>query len=262
MMNRGILVAGATLVAANALILGGVMRNRAGNPDAVLRLSERELESWGGVPEGAEPLLNLRLRWQTAPDSAGTPWFDRAKLESLGVRDLPAVEDTTRIHGWMRPSRQGYVVLELAGPAWLRWSVAEQAHRDSLQAARPLAAQEHHAGDRPWMEGEGASASRLMAVDFGLDPLALRQQYPERSRYVILPATYRADVTPAVRDSTGTFTAPARVEGTINQLLPGTVHVPRPLRDSLLTLGVTHRDSTTHFEVTLKVGKRWEVWVE
>jgi len=262
MMNRGVLAAAATLVVANALILGGVVRNRAGNPDAVIRLGERELESWGGAAEGAEPLLNLRLRWQTASGPAGVPWFDQAKLEALGERHLPSPDDTTRTFGWMRPTRAGYVVLELAGPAWQRYAVAEQARRDSMQAARPPAAQEHHAGDRPWMEGDGAGMSRLMAVDFGLDPLALRQQYPERSQYLILPATYRADVTPAVRDSAGGVTAPARIEGTISQLLPGTVHVPRPLRDSLLTLGVTHRDSTTRFEVTLKVGKKWEAWVE
>jgi len=101
-----------------------------------------------------------------------------------------------------------------------------------------------------------------MAVDFGLDPHALRQQYPERSRYLILPATCRADVTPAVRDSTGSVITPARVDGTIDQLLPGTVHVPRPLRDSLLGLGAARNDPTTRFEVTLKVGKQWEAWVE
>lgn len=262
MTNRGALVAGATLLVANALILGGVMRNRAGNPDAVVRLSERELESWGGASEGAEPLLNLRLRWQTAPGPDGAPWFDRARLEALGVHNLPSPDDTTHTYGWMRPTRPGYVVLELAGPAWNRWSVAQQRRLDSMQAARPPAAQQYHADAPPWLAQEGAGASRLMAVDFGVDPLALRQQYPERSQYLILPATYRADVTPAVRDSTGAFTTPARVEGTIDQLLPGTVHVPRPLRDSLLALGAANRDSTRHFEVTLRVGKKWEAWVE
>jgi hypothetical protein len=262
MTNRGVLVAGATLLAANVLILGGVMRNHAGNPDAVVRLTQRELQSWGNQSEGAEKILNLRLSWQMAPGPDGAPWFDRARLEALGRRDLPPVDDTTRAYRWMQPTRTGYVVLELAGPAWERWSVAQQNRRDSMQAARPPAAQEHHAADRPWLEAEGAGASRLMAVDFGLDPLALRRQYPERSRYLILPATYRAGITPALRDSSGTVTAPARVEGEVTQLLPGTVHVPRPLRDSLLALGAAKHDSTTRFEVTLKVGTKWEAWVE
>jgi len=262
MMNRGLLGAGAALVIANAVILGHVRLNRAGNPDAVVRLSNRELHAWGGQSEGAEQILNLRLSWQMAPGPDGAPWFDRARLEALGERDLPDPADTTRTYGWMRPTRPGYVVLELAGPAWEQWSVAEQARRDSMQAGRPPEAREHHAGDRPWLETQGASASRLMAVDFGLDPLALRNRYPERSQYLILPATYRADVTPAGRDSSGAITEPARVGGQVSQLLPGTVHVPRPLRDSLLALGAAANDSTTHFEVTLKVGKQWEVWAE
>jgi len=261
MMNRGILVAGATLVVANALILGSVMRNRAGNPDAVIRLSERELQSWGNQSDGAEEILNLRLSWQMAPGPDGEPWFDRARLEALGAHHLPSPDDTTHTYGWMRPNRPGYVVLELAGPAWQRWRAERKAAADSSEAMRvggPAPLPEH---GKPMLMVD-TTGTRLMAVDFGLDPLALRQQYPERSQYLILPATYRADVTPAVRDSAGTFTAPVRVEGTIDQLLPGTVHVPRPLRDSLLALGVPGKDSTTHFEVTLKVGKKWEAWVE
>ena len=261
MTNRGLLAAAATLVVANAAILGGAMRNRAGNPDAVVRLGERELQSWGNQSEGAEEFLNLRLSWQMAPGPDGEPWFNRARLEALGARDLPAPDDTTRTRGWMEPTRPGFVVLELAGPAWERWQTAQQAADDSTEAMRtaPMAGLPEDA--KPMLM-RSTSTTRLMAVDFGLDPLVLRDRYPERSQYLILPATYRADITPAVRDSAGSVTAPARVEGTIDQLLPGTVHVPRPLRDSLLALGVARKDSTVHFEITLKVGKKWEAWVE
>lgn len=260
MTNRGLLAAAAVLLVANAAILGGAMRNRAGNPDAVVRLSERELQSWGNQSEGAEEFVNLRLSWQMAPGPDGKTWFNRARLEALGARDLPAADDTTRTRGWMEPTRPGFVVLELAGPAWERWTAADQAARDAAAAkAKPDSddsAPMHQPSDHV------ITNSRLMAIDFGLDAPALRDRYPERSQYLILPATYRADITPAVRDSAGRVTAPARVDGIIDRLLPGTVHVPRPLRDSLLTLGVARRDSTTHFDVTLKVGKKWEVWVE
>lgn len=263
MTNRGLLAAAAVLLAGNALILGGVMRNRAGNPDAVVRLSERELQAWGATTEGAEEILNLRLQWNTAlgPDGGDT-WFDRARLEALGVTDLPADGDSAPVERRWTGTRPAFVVLELAGPAWERWDSAEQARADSAQAARPPAAQEHHAADQPWREAEGARASRLLAVDIGRDPQALREQYPDRSRYLILPATYRVDRVTEVRDSLGRPSFPATTVGRITQLLPGTVHVPRPLRDSLLALGAVARDSTTRFEVTLKVGKRWEAWVE
>ncbi len=96
MTNRGLLAAAAVLLVANAAILGGAMRNRAGNPDAVVRLSERELQSWGNQSEGAEEFVNLRLSWQMAPGPDGKTWFNRARLEALGARDLPAADDTTR----------------------------------------------------------------------------------------------------------------------------------------------------------------------
>jgi hypothetical protein len=263
MMNRGLLAAGAVLLVGNALVLGGVRRNRAGNPDAVVRLSQRELEPWGASNDGSEVMLHFRLRWNMAPGPGGDgDWFDRARLEMLGVPNLPASDDTAAVSRWTRDTRSAYAVLELAGPAWERYAQAQQARADSLQANRPPLAQQRHAADRPWLEAEGARTSRLMAVDIGNDPAALRRQYPERSQYLILPVTYEAQVVPTVRDSLGGVTEPARLEGHITQLLPGTVHVPRPLRDSLLALGAAARDSTAHFEVTYKVGKRWEGWVE
>jgi hypothetical protein len=57
-------------------------------------------------------------------------------------------------------------------------------------------------------------------------------------------------------------TAPPRVTGRIGDLLPGTLVVPEPLRDSLMALGAGRPDSTTHYEFTVKVGTRWEAWVE
>ena len=45
MINRGVLAAGALVVLANGAILANVARNRGGNPDAVVRLSEREAQA-------------------------------------------------------------------------------------------------------------------------------------------------------------------------------------------------------------------------
>ena len=259
MINRGLLTAGAVLVVANLFVLGGVSRNRAGNPDAVVRLSDRELETWGSTNKGAEAILNLRLRWNMAPGpDAGATWFDRARLQALGVTRLPEPNDSAAAEHWTRDTRMGYAVLELAGPAWQRWA-ASQADSGEGDGRLPMPAPESKGPDRTVRV---AGSSRLTAVDIGNDPRALRQRYPERSQYLILPITYQAVVMPAVRDSLGTVTEPARIEGRITQLLPGTVHVPRPLRDSLLGLGAARTDSTRHFEVTYKVGKNWEGWVE
>jgi len=270
MTTRGVLAAGALLLLANGVILVNVARNRAGNPDAVVRLSEREARTYVTQEKGTEPLLEFRIAWKTAagPDGQVT-WFDRARLEALGVSDLPPAGDSSWSGRWRPVDRKGYVVLELAGPAWERWEAAEQAardsaraHRDTMQMAPMPATGEGHVHGAAPRKGADWSSTRLMAVDIGRDPMALRQQYPDRSRYLILPASYRAVFTGPVADSTGAVVTPARIEGQIMDLLPGTLHVPRPLRDSFLGLGAAAPDSMTHYEFTMKVGRRWEAWVE
>ena len=267
MNSRGVLAAGAVLLLANGVILVNVARNHAGNPDAVVRLTEREARTYVTAEKGTEPLLELRLNWETATGADGAPtWFDRARLEALGVPDLPAAGDSIGTSRWRPTNRLGYAVLELGGPAWERWAAADQArrdsagHRDSAAPVPDMKGMHDHGGGS---SARGAWApTRLFAVDIGPDPMALRQQYPDRSRYLILPATYRAEFTGPTMDSTGAITVPSRLEGRITQLLPGTLHVPRPLRDSLLGLGAAAPDSATQYEFTMKVGKRWEGWVE
>jgi len=268
MTNRGVLVAVATVVAANGFILGHVVRNRAGNPDAVVRLTERELHSYVPADDQVAPLLEFRIQWTMAPGpDDSTSWFDRGRLEALGATDLPDAGDTTWSRKYPMSVHRGYVVLELAGPAWEQYRARAQARRDSIRAAdaadsvAPLPAGGHDHGAMTRAEA-GVGESRLMAVDIGPDPAALRARYPDRSMYLILPATWRADITPAQRDTAGVITHPTTVTGRISDLEPGTVHVPRPLRDSLLTLGAAKSDSSTRFTVTYKVGKKWEGWVE
>ena len=266
MINRGLLAAGALVVLANGAILANVARNRAGNPDAVVRLSEREAQAYLPPDEQAELMLILRLRWQMALGPAGEDsWFTRERLEALDFPGLPAVGDTAYPGRYVGLKRMGYVVLEVAGPEWERWEAVQRARTDSVVAASRLAPApepEGHQHGAAAPQRPGGIGSRLMAVDIGRDPLALRAQYPERGRYLILPATYGVDFTPAVRDSAGTVTAPPKVAGRIWDLLPGTLVVPEPFRDSLMALGAGRPDSATHYEFTVKVGKRWEGWVE
>ena len=266
MINRNLLAAGALVVLVNGAILANVARNRAGNPDAVVRLSEREAQTYLPPDEQAEVMLILRLRWQTARGPAGEDsWFTRERLEALGFPGLPAEGDTGYPGRFVELKRKAYVVLEVAGPEWERWEAVQRARIDSVVAASrvaPVAEPEGHQHGDPIPPRPDGMGSRLMAVDIGRDPLALRAQYPERGRYLILPATYGFDFTPATRDSAGTVTAPSRITGRIGDLLPGTLVVPEPLRDSLMALGAGRPDSATHYEFTVKVGRRWEAWAE
>ena len=157
------------------------MRNRAGNPDAVVRLSERELETWGPPTRARSRCSISGSAGKRRPAPRGAPGSTAPGSRPLASRP-PRTDDTAAAEH--RPgTRLGYAVLELAGRAW--------------SAGRRRIGE----GDVGCPSGAGVEGAertvrrgspRLMAVDIGRDPQALRQQYPERSQYLILPATYRA----------------------------------------------------------------------
>jgi hypothetical protein len=257
--NRGLFIAGTILALANAAILVNVSRNRARTPDAELRITEREAQSWNYPPEGEEGMLTLRLRWETAPGENGQPaWFDRTKLLSLGFEDVPLDGDTTGAPQFPTQVRPAYAVFELDGPAWTRWITQSEARLDSIRAANPPDTV-NKGLDRLF---ERKTHTRLFVVDAGLDPAALRARYPDRSMYLILPATVSASFHAGLRERADKPRAPGHASGQVSQLLPGTLHVPRPLRDSLLALGASPPDTATHYTVTVKVGRKYVAWVE
>jgi len=110
-MNLRAFVLPAVLVAlADAWLLIGVARNRAGEPDAVVELTERELSL---VRLGEENSgVALDMEWQgprRRPVEAGRDWFDEAKLRELGL-------DLGRRSRKPLP-KEAYVVFEHKAPA-------------------------------------------------------------------------------------------------------------------------------------------------
>src|SRR6185295_6027363 len=130
------LLAGIGLIlVTNTVALLGVAYNRKGEPDSVLRLSQRELQSpyqWQGNHENSG--VALALRWRVLADdshdptgivisyagSGGSPkWLDQAKLSALGF-DVRQREDTARNHARYDKvlAKDVLLVLELDGPAY------------------------------------------------------------------------------------------------------------------------------------------------
>ena len=118
---RGFLLPAALVVAADAWLLVGVARNRAGEPDAELKLTERELHL---VRLGEENTgVALRLEWEgpkMRPLEAAPGWFDEAKLRELGF------DPGRRVRRFL--PKEAYVAFECAGGAGLR---AVDAGRDA-----------------------------------------------------------------------------------------------------------------------------------
>ena len=106
------------------------------------------------------------------------------------------------------------------------------------------------------LESERQRVSRLFAVDAGLDPAALREKYPDRSHYAIVPglvrlASYRR----------GMDDVPV---GYVENLSVASVNVPARYRAPFASAykdTEEARPGAGNFEVTVAFGRRLEPWV-
>lgn len=239
------LAAGLSLVlATNAAVLGGVIYNRGGEPDAVLQLTERELQvSQGWVAQSEDSGLALRMSWRVGNDTIGRhgpriEWLNEGKLLELGfdVSRPPGRRNATWRYDWQVP-REVLLVLEYDG----------QAYRKALAYAEELVAQatdkgRHFAQMR--LNREQNELSRLFVIDAGLDQATLRMKYPDRSRYAIA----RGKI--SVLSSPG---AAGEITGYISDLSVDSLNVPVELRD---VFGRGKR-----YVVTVIFGRRLEPWL-
>ena len=293
--HRTALVLGLALLAlVNVVALAGVYWNR-GAEDSRLRLGEREL----GLPysyqveDGEDPGVSLRLNWRSEVDCSvdwpcgnfdygDTAWLDAAKLATLGFDVRPMPEPVGEQRDPRAQERQAYVVLEFAGPAYVRYLQQREAN---LRAAQAVAAHAGRPGD-PVAEaarearGEAGAVeasiqaarngvveaaeqlrqaaredSRLFAIDAGLDREALRRRYPDRQRHAIVEALLGY----SPRWEKGDF----RARGRVNSLLVEAINLPRPMAKQLGLARGSYADpqSLVHFEGTIAFGRRLEPWV-
>jgi len=277
---RLLAAAAALVVVVNAVVLAGVAWNRTGEPDARLTLTERELrlerderrEENSGV---SLVLVTNDLRtaldepWRHPGEAwrhPGEAWLDARTLAALGfdVRPLPEDDgdEPARRYG-RQPERRGYVVLQLGGSAWAAWEAraAGTVAAVEREVAAGKATADQLARQREWLARERRTASRLFPVAAGPDAAALRQAWPDRASFLVLPAAfgvsyaYRERARPAER---------YQVEGAF-RLLTGELQVPRRLQGALPRQALRHVDDREHaprFEVILATGRRLEPWIE
>jgi hypothetical protein len=284
MTRRGLLVALAVVVAVNLGVLVGVVRNRSGEPESTLLLDERELVL---VRRPADD-STIRLRWaiqreagpgETAP-SFLPAWIDQHELEAIGfdcsVR--PGDGGAETFYRSVLP-RKAIVVVEFAGPSWrehvARWQERSRAELERLRASHALEGDEDARYERA-IETAPDRVSRLLPVDVGLDPEALRAHYPDRSRYLFLQAIVRLSRDPGAGGS------PPSLVGRIVEWLPMELTVPRAGRAPLSGLSptqvkgmpgpaqprfpdrftVARIDHEPRYRVRVEVGRLLQPWIE
>lgn len=277
--QRQALIAGlALIVFTNAVTLGLVAWNRSGEPEAVLRLAERELErpwDWRGRHRESSG-LTLTLRWRVAPiqttDAESTiiddeveawayggtaHWLDDAKLTELGIAP-PSDERRYRSR-----SHDALLVLEHDGDAYRRslerarqHLARETALRNANSGQREFADRVERANKRVVEQSE--EASRLFVVDAGRDAAALRAKYPDRQRYAIVAGHIR----PGWHGPRQKRQRVAYIE----RIDAAAINVPHALRDAIPPDAGRHRgrperDASNRFVAEIAFGRRLEPWL-
>ena len=257
----------------NAVALGGVWWNRAAAPESSLTLSERELGlPWRALRNRENNGLALNLNWRVGDREAGEfisgytvnggmpEWLDGTRMQALGFTLGDTDTDLGRRRYTRQSPRQAVFVLELDGPAAQR--ALDQAREN---AARHAAAAAANAGSKEFagrakraqdaLTQEENISSRLFVIDAGLDAGALRQKYPDRSRFMLLRGTVR----PAIRDR---GPGQPQMTGYIARVGSGPIHVPHALRGPLESLRARGEPGGgERFSATLSVGQRLEPWI-
>ncbi len=261
MKHASLLAAAAVVLLANAMALIHAARNRSGEAEADITLTDREL-NYQRDPDNSG--VGLRLRWvdpgaldytNTPEDAAARAWLGRSKLQELGFDCSVAPEGPKAASFYARQiPRTGFVALEYDGAAWQSWL-----------ESRPKAVQiwVRSPGQKSALDYEQRFASRLAAFDAAATAAALRGRHADRARVLIVPAVIRISLLPARPAAEGRSARPARLVGYIQQI-PSLIHVSRPFSEGFRALRQTSRNKTREepvYRVRLRYGSLLEPWV-
>ena len=156
-MNRPVLIAAGVVLLSNAWVLVHAARNRMGEPEAAVEMTERELVL-NSARDGRSHRY-VTLNWN---HGAGAP-IDEAKMAELGFDTGPAGRRAV----YRQPPRPAWFAIEVDGPAW----------KKGLPA-----------GEK-W-----EVTPRTALIDAGRDPESLRARNPDRTRVLILRGMVRAQL--------------------------------------------------------------------
>lgn len=262
-MKRTLIYGGLLILLSNVAILAGVAWNRSGDPDSRVYLSQRELHPrYDWQQENSGIALNLIWRKDDFRASGLPQPTDRSaeQMQAMGF-NVPASLTNEQVRQYLRQSPKPLLlVMELNGPPYRR--SLERAHQawqkaQRIQSANP---QEQHLKEEAsyrkiqW-EYEATRASRLFFIDAGTSLSTLRQRYPDRERFLILPGYVR----PTANKSK---TEGWRLGGNVSGLLSSSINVPYRWRKVLHPVLPKEARTEAKFEVDVVFGQRLQPWIE
>lgn len=265
------------LITTNVIVLAGVAANRSGKPEALIELTERELQLPYYNTKEENSGLSLRLDWRTLDEESDTSsyygyysrsrypeWFTADKLMELGF-DLDAFKKmSNKMEKYKEPiPKQVFIVLELDGEPYQR---AVKRAEAALTKIKERSAS--HPDDRELKEklknaekrlvDENTSSPRLFAVDAGLYPEKLRAKYPDRGKYIITRGLVEASRTH--------FNKKEKINGYISELSVDNIHVPlehRKIIDAVLehSKPAKNEERSPRYTAQVAYGSRFEPWI-
>jgi hypothetical protein len=266
--RRSLLGAAALVLLVNAFVLARVAWNRAGDPDASVTLTERELPLGWAHLDGEDSGVSLRLdhrhgahRDLGGPEEDEIPPVDESTLVALSFDvHLPSTTEEARWFDRRYLSRPAWGVFEAGGPSWEAWKRRTERHTAALEleVAEGRMTEAHARSERESRQSWLAMGSRLFLIEVGADADLLRQRHPDRRRLFILPVLVRPRV--VGRDWDGPCIPPrCRLTGEIEQRITR-VNVPSRLQSSLPGAS-TRGDKAPRYEVDLAIGRGHEPWI-
>ena len=263
MRRQGLWWAAGIVLVSNLAAWGVAARNRAGEPEAALVLTERELRLPAKQADNTALTLTLvyePVRQRGVLDLREAGWFDRAKLQSIGFDcDRPVTKENASFYR-TRPPRATYAALEYEGETW-RSEVARLAAGQDSGKATPRPDGTAQTGGLSAAPRDPLLDSHLVAIDVDNSPAALRRRHPDRRRVAVVEAT--ADLLYVSNPGQAPFLA-----GRVTSVLPGEIDVPREWRGRLEGLQSDSSSSTwpppqhePRFRATVTWGRRLEPWI-
>ncbi|MEM7027261.1 MAG: DUF4824 family protein [Pseudomonadota bacterium] len=257
----------ALIILTNVIVITGALGNRAGEPDAALRLSERELSlrTWGRKENSGISLnLNIHRNYYRGYSDRDN-WLIGDKLKELGFKLIESEKhDETNRYVRKTLPKEVYIVLEFNGDAYRDAVVEAEEKRleqenllrgqlDSKEQQAELEAAELHLSRTKY------SLSRLFAIDAGLEPEALRQQYPDKAKYIITSGMVKLSTRYDSEEKK------SRIRGYISKIHITDIHVPLEHRMLFDNLSERERGENNvrlpRYRVELAYGQRYEPWV-
>lgn len=264
------------LLTTNIIVLAGVAANRSGKPEALIDLTERELQLPSYTQEENSG-LSLRLDWRALEEESDNDsiygyyghsnypeWLTVDKLIELGFDPDTLKKMLNNMENYKESiPRQVFIVLELDGEPHRQ--VVKRAEAALTKLKERLAS---HPDDKELkdkfknaekrLKDENTSSSRLFAVDAGLYPEKLRAKYPDRGKYIIARGL--------VEPSRTYINKKDKIKGYISELSVEDIHVPLEHR-KIIDAVLEHRKpgkkgrSSPGYTVQVAYGSRFEPWI-